>query len=114
MRLYHFTCLDHGATSIERDGLIRPGSHLGIDLPQSMFAWFTDLDATPREALGLTSQVAKCDRMARRYTVKPDRIFPWMLIRKTLPWHFVEALESTEGAMPRHWFVSAEPVEVDE
>lgn len=112
MSFYHFTCLDHGVTGIERDGLIRPGVDLGVDLPQSMFAWFTDLDACPREVLGLTNRVAKCDRMARRYVVESDRIFPWMLIRKALPWHFVEALESIEGAMPRHWFVSADPVAV--
>lgn len=110
MTLYHWTCADHGRPGIEREGVIRPGSDLGVNLPQSMFAWFTDLDAPNRDALGLTNAVAKCDRLAHGYIVDSPKVMPWMSIRRALPRHFVDMLETTPGAMPRHWFVAAEPI----
>lgn len=110
MRLYHYTCSDHGKPGIERDKVVRPGADLGVDLPQSKFAWFTDLDVPHREALGLTDRIAKCDRTAHCYVVDSPKVMAWMTVRRALPRYFVDALESTPGAMPRHWFVSAEPI----
>lgn len=110
MVLYHFTCND-GKTGILRDGLIRPGSDFGVELPQSMFVWFTDLDVAPREGLGLMSVIGNCDRLAHRFAVDSPKVMPWKSIRRTLPRYFVDALETTPGAMPMHWWVAAEPIE---
>jgi len=114
MTLFHYTCGDHGKPGIDRQGLIRPGSDLGVNLPQAMFAWFTDLDAPHREGLGLTDVIAKCDRLAHCYAVDSPKVMPWMSIRRALPRYFVDALEGTPGAMPMHWFVAAEPIKVSE
>ena len=120
MILFHYTCGDHGKPGIDRDGVIRPGSDLvraadmTVGLPQAMFAWFTDLDAPHREGLGLTDTIAKCDRLAHCYAVDSPKVMPWMSIRRALPRYFVDALEGTPGAMPRHWFVAAEPIKVSE
>jgi hypothetical protein len=110
-RLWHYTC-DHGATGIRRDGFIRPNPNpfLGAAL-----AWFTDLNPPDREALGLTSTMLHCDRLAHSFEVDSEAVQPWIEARRDLlrtAKKFVLTLESAPGAMPAHWYVSTVPVPV--
>lgn len=108
MNRYHFTC-SHSVPHILAEGVVRPSGHGSL---VGRFAWFTDLPVCERQVLGLTSQILSCDRMEHRFTVDPGPIRPWMSERLGLPWHLVEQLESAPGVMPRHWYVSTEPVGV--
>lgn len=112
MILYHYTCSDHGAPGIEREGLIIPGRMRGVTIPQARWAWFTDLNTPIRDALGLTSHYARCDRTAHRYIVEDPHIVPWHTIRRNVSQRIRNALESAPGAMPMHWWVADQPVAV--
>lgn len=113
MILYHYTCRDR-ATRIDRDGHLRPNPQLVI--PADL-VWLTDLSEPYREALGLTSGLAACDRCEVRYEVDTDTAQPWIeWARRHLPghdnWTRVRVLNNTFGALPRHWFVSTEAIPV--
>ena len=113
MDLYHYTCA-HGRIAIEASGrfVIPATSQTGLafGLPGE-FAWFTDLDAPIRDALGLTSHTLSCDRTAHRFRVlDASPIVPWMSVRRA--WSWAEELESAPDARPMHWFVATEPVAV--
>lgn len=112
MSLYHYTCVDHGRAGIGDEGLIVPAAHLtDRDLPwMSHLVWLTDLPVPQREALGLTSRFARCDRTAHRYRVTGGDVVAWWRFARAIPREVREQLEGAEGARPVHWFVSAEPV----
>lgn len=106
--LWHFTCAD-GRAGILRSGAVQPlrPSHPG----PSQYAWFTDLDGPDRLALGLTSHILDCDRTEHRFrATDTSGLRPWVEVRRMHPW--ARLIETAPGAMPRHWYVSTEPVPV--
>lgn len=113
MTLWHYTC-DCSADLIEADGLVKPISMLVADtlsVPWAHLAWFTDLDVPFVDALGLTRKSIDCDRTEYRFRVTDEsNVTRWAKLRRRLPYAF--ALESAEGAMPMHWWVSELPVPV--
>lgn len=104
--LFHFTC-SHGREGIGTKGVLTVP-------PWPSLVWLTDLDAAPAEALGLTQIILRCDRTRYRYRVTDTGTCePWLgsEARSTLgTWSAM--LEAATGAMPRHWWISAEPVPV--
>lgn len=109
MRLYHFTCSDHGARWIREDGEIRPRFHqvLGDE-----FAWFTPFASATARELGLTRVRLSCNRMEHRFDVDVDDAvaLPWLGIRDQFePWA-VSMRESAPGAKPATWFLTRVPV----
>ena len=112
MALWHYTC-DHGREGIGAVGVVRPTMQpiLGVSL-----AWFTDMAAPDRAALGLTSTVIACDRTRNRYRVlDPARCEPWWqwCRRMTVPRSRRELLEAAPGAAPAHWWVSEAALAVE-
>lgn len=110
--LYHFTC-DRGRAGIAASGLmVWPRKRLGT----KPLAWFTDLAAPSREALGLTSTVLSCDRMRYRFRlVRGPKLVPWSEYLQTATAEdreLAEMLAMAPGAQPEHWFVSPTPVKV--
>lgn len=119
MTLYHYTC-DHGFNAIGRTGVIVPARLLTsndlADWLPAQFAWMTDMAYPDREALGLTSQVLKCDRTAHRYRVTDEEnVVSWVTARKAFR-HAASVIENVPGVRVRHWYVSLEavPVALDE
>ena len=109
VRLYHYTCADHGKPGIDRDGLIWPSFHWRLG---ERLAWFTDLAEPDALALGLTSVTLPCDRTRVRYEVAaPESCVPWWQFARDLPREVREDMECAPG-LPRHWWVSREPVPV--
>jgi hypothetical protein len=111
MNLFHFTC-DHGAEGIRESGVIQI-HRAPFELAPAVL-WLTDLEVPNRNGLGLTSKILSCDRTAHRFEVKnPRAVFHWNEAKRLyFPREQVEALESTPGAMPMHWYVSGIPQEV--
>lgn len=112
--LYHYTC-DHGHKGIGTEGYARPLARLaGGELPETArWLWLTDMATPDRDALGLTSQVLACDRLAHRYRVtRPVDVHPWVKVRRLVSPIVREALESAPGARPKHWYVSRQPQSV--
>ena len=105
-QLYHFTCADHGEPGIRRERRVRPNWHPFF---AGRIAWFTDDPAPEPEAVGLTSEIQPCDRMAFRVTI-PDNpaIIPWTDIRSRMPIGPRNDLEMF--GEPDRWFVAAVPV----
>jgi hypothetical protein len=112
--LWHYTCA-HGADGIDttRTPAAAPGRRLvrpGLD----GYVWATDLDHPVPDALGLTNHLTHCDRTEFRYRIDDLEAVayfrPWLIERRTADPLRVEALESSPGAMPRHWFVATTPV----
>lgn len=107
--LSHYTCL-HSAQGIERDRVIRPHRH---PLFGAALVWLTDLYPPDRLSLGLTANYIRCDRTAVRVRVHPGpEVIPWgrWAHDHRVPRAIREILE--DGALPAHWWVSAEPVPV--
>ena len=113
--LYHFTCI-HCAPSIAEGRRVLPASLLTRrnDLPPwSSLAWFTDLDQPAARPLGLTHEAIDCDRTAHRFLVlDPRPIRAWLDCPELCGTTWGKLLEAAPGAMPAHWYVSAEPVAV--
>jgi len=113
--LWHYTC-DHGHEAIGEFGVLVPGRVLAPDrMPPDYwpadFVWLTDLARPNRDALGLTSWIIECDRTAHRYRAAWEvTIKPWVEVRRSV--NSPESLEAAEGARPRHWYVSRDPVAV--
>lgn len=106
--LWHYTCAHH-VSGILTDGVVKPMAPQGFP----SLAWFTDLSVPHRDALGLTSTMLACDRTAHRFRVSARAdVLPYVRIRRDLPARWREALETAEGAMPMHWWVSPVPVPV--
>ncbi len=102
--LWHYTC-EHGAELIRQDMTLKPIN------PLIPMLWMTDLAIPDRLGLGLTMKTLKCDRLAHRFqVVDPHEVYRWVDVRRswrgTKGWAWVQAIESTEGAMPMHWYVS--------
>jgi hypothetical protein len=124
-RLFHYTCF-HGATKIRDDDSIRPANSLPEKLTYAMLppetqdtakaiaglCWFTDLNPPDRDALGLTMLSLTCDRTSFGFEVIPDwRVVQWWpIVRRN--YKILWPLETHDGAMPAHWFVSEHPVKV--
>jgi hypothetical protein len=108
LMLYHYTC-DHGAAGISASGLVE----VRLQPPEGKvaLAWFTDLEAPNRVALGLTSRSLQCDRLAYRFTIpEPIDVVRYVDVRREhFPRYWREALESVPGAMPMHWYISLAP-----
>jgi len=102
--LYHYTC-HHGRRGIGFSGFIVPTPSLwGLPL-----VWLTDMRPPGREALGLTSHMLDCDRLAYCYKVDaPLGVEPWLesRARADAPLLSVLMLEQAPGVDPRRWFVS--------
>ena len=120
--LYHYTCA-HGCQAIGEEGLLQPlrvlmprEQRVGWEpwrLPIADLIWLTDLNVPFREALGLTSYSLGCDRTTYRYRVTDASLCqPYVKVRRQLPRQLRIQLESAEGVMPRHWWVSLAPVPV--
>lgn len=121
--LYHYTC-QHGREGIgDRGTLILPSevkkSHLrnrlyGPYAELDGLIWMTDLDSPVRSGLGLTRVITSCDRTEHRYRVVDQRsVVRYVAMRRSLNPLLARLLESAPGAMPMHWWVSAEPVPVE-
>ena len=108
IQAYHYTC-DHGAQGIRRDGLIKTNPHPWLPIP---LAWFTDLDAPIRDALGLTSQILTCDRTEHRFEASPHGLLWWPIYARELSAEIRWGLESAPGALPMHWWISDRDVPV--
>jgi hypothetical protein len=101
--LWHYTCRDHGGAKIGESGVLRLGV-LGV-------LWLTDLEVPVIQALGLDNQIATCDRTELRYRVDDtSRVIPWMEFRRGVHPDMLNALENVRSVMPRHWFVSLDPL----
>jgi hypothetical protein len=105
--LWHFTC-EHGFAGLGERGKLGLNPH--PLLPKlGQVAWLTS-DPTPeRDAVGLTSSLLMCDRMAYRYRVEsPSRCIPWTAVRHLAAPEVLHDLESF-GA-PETWWIAREPV----
>lgn len=109
--LYHYTC-DHGRAALGDRGTVLPGAARVEG--GGPFAWFTDLAHPNRGALGLTSHLLECDRLAHRYRFidSPEVLAHWLDMRRILPGPFVLGLEQGPAVRPRHWWVAVGAVEV--
>lgn len=109
MRLYHYTCKDHGQPGIDRTGLLKPNPQLFLALPPVV--WLTDLPtADDAMGLGLTSTYLKCDRTAVRYVVETEKAVWWPTVAKGLPDDVVGDLE--RYGCPEHWYLAFVDLEV--
>jgi hypothetical protein len=117
--LYHYTCI-HGWNALGDSGevlpLIRLDPKAAARIPRrytdlARISWFTDLDYPYRPELGLTSRTVACDRTGFRYrAVSTFGIVPWLHSHWRAGW--LRQLDQADGVLPRHWFVSAQPVPV--
>lgn len=119
--LWHYTC-DHAHLRIGAQGTLFPARMLmAADVDpawpahtwQAHLVWATDMERPNRDALGLTMRAVRCDRTTHRYRI--DEHLQWWpkFRRRLLALHLdddVDALESTPGARPAHWYVSPIPV----
>lgn len=124
MTYFHYTCT-HGLRGIGEEGKVMPMfrymsrgivDELGEHRWMAFVSWFTDLDVPDRNGLGLTSNTLKnkCDRTRYRYIVEDDTwLRRWVMhARDIAPRQDIHTLNSAPGALPMHWWVSAEPVPV--
>lgn len=115
MTLWHYTCR-HGLAGIEKTGTVL--SLAGMSMRSisafDQVAWFTDLDYPDRDALGLSMRDLNCDRARHRFRVLDDSLVtPWIHAPlRRHPSRFGYLLETSPGALPRHWFIATEPVPV--
>lgn len=108
--LHHFCC-SHSADSIRHARKIRPNPYARIRL-----SWFTDLPVADVPALGLTSLMLRCDRTEHRFTVPADPRIVWWpqwCRDQGIGRRARDMYESTDGAQPAHWWVAAEPIEIE-
>lgn len=117
MSYYHYCCV-HSFERIGERGALQPNLPGAEALsrkygPIPPMVWLTDLSWPIAKVLGLRRIDLLCDRTTHRYSVDDEStIQPWMDLRKTLPETFTFDLEVNPGVLPRHWFVSLEPVPV--
>ena len=116
---WHYTC-DHGRAGIGESGEVKP---LGQFVPDARgrlgefgwlaeMAWFTSQVRPDRRALGLTSTLSTCDRIAHRYRVLGATGLIWWPTLAVKPSNAVD-LEKAPGARPVLWWVSFAPVPVE-
>lgn len=123
MDLYHYTC-GHSHKRIGEHGTILPAWELYTDRERrtvpalgrelTQWSWFTDLPEPIAEALGLDRVRLACDRTEHRYRVVDDQahILRYVAMRRALPAHIRQSLETHPGAMPMHWWATRQPVSV--
>lgn len=106
--LWHFTCADHGYAALGEGGWLRPNFHPLIPKLYPV-VWLTDDPEPKRDAVGLTSSMLSCDRMAYRYRVpSTSRCLPWGAIRHLVAADVLQALESF--GEPSTWWVSRDKI----
>lgn len=115
MRLYHFTCADHGRAGIGTSGFIKPNRHVLLSIPPVV--WLTDLPTIEdRDGVGLTMSLTACDRTEYRYRVSIGSAFVGVY-----HWpEFADAMLRPEDGRaredmerygkPEHWWVSTRPL----
>jgi hypothetical protein len=102
--LFHYTCA-HRYPSIRRLGLLIPGAQPLLGGAELL--WLTDLEVPDRAGLGLTSRSIQCDRTEWRIRVEdPVDVTLWRDVRRDFPFWGVYSLERSDGAQPRHWWVT--------
>jgi hypothetical protein len=103
MRLYHYTCFDHGDPGIQRDGFLRPKRHILIG---KRLIWLTSLEQPEMLGLGLTHDTISCDRTAVRYEVSTPYAVRWSrwARQNKVPADLRRDLESL--GMPDCWWVA--------
>lgn len=108
MRLYHYTC-HHARDQIVVSMILKPNKR-----SYGKLLWLTDLDRPAVHALGLTSYMLNCDRIAYKITVDTDLARPWTVWahENKVPSLVRLALDGSDGAQPRNWWISTEPVPV--
>jgi len=118
--LWHYTC-HHGHLALGQAGSLIPPLALGARydaLPPwardlGYLVWATDLGNPWPEPLGLTRHLGGCDRTEYRYRVTdPAALTPYLDTWRTLDPRLARTLVMADGAMPRHWWVSRDPVPV--
>lgn len=115
MRLYHFTSR-RAAESIKADGFIATELHhvLGERL-----LWLTDDPNARPGALGLSQRpvgrhIRTANRMQVRFTVETDLAMRWPDVREGFGQALAEMLESARWVQPDRWWVSFEPIYLNE
>lgn len=107
--LYHFTCA-HGHAGVERDGFLAPHAH--VLLPElGPLVWLTEDPEPDRLAVGLSSTIITCDRMAHRYDVAPETVPDltwWPFVRDRCAPAVVADLE--RYGRPSTWWLARSPV----
>lgn len=111
--IVHYSC-EHGAEQIRKAGfVVVPQQQIVLGNPT--LSWWTHVPNPPRAALGLTSHSLSCDRMDHRFrALDGSALFRWNDVRHVFPRQGVLRLEAARGARPAYWWVSTEPVEVEE
>lgn len=117
MKLYHWTCLDHGSPAIMASGFVEPRVHPMLDFKLS---WWTHIPWASRDALGLSSHQLVCDRMSQQFVadVDPHEVAAWTEFRRGFMARYPERasglrqLEAAPGAKPSYWWVAPEPIPV--
>lgn len=120
MNLYHYTS-PTGAQRIAADGwMVRPGTVLipryapalaaSILRPHHALVWFTDL---PHPAPGMIGFSDPDFVKVRLRATDPDALVRWGRVRSAVPPSDLDLLERGQ-AMPGHWWVSHNPVHVQE
>jgi hypothetical protein len=118
IELWHYTC-EHAWAKIGARGELVPAAELMRNrvaaelIPTARWVWLTDLAVPIPAALGLTRQLAKCDRIAHRYRVLGGVAVPYVTVRRELPRAWRDELETAPGARLMHWWISAGPVPVE-
>jgi hypothetical protein len=108
VKLFHYCC-SHSAAGILSDGVLRP--HPNPILGNLPLIWLTDLDTPDRAALGLSSRLISCDRTEYRVEVDTDAATHWPTFARRFP-HGRRALETAEGVLPMHWYVSEQLIPI--
>lgn len=110
MRLYHFTCLDHGYKGIQRSREIRPNPAGNPMLPSwPPVIWLTDLPAPSKWDVGLTSERLTCDRLEIRYTVDVEAL-SFAEARRRWRIDLSTFIDLTSYGNPTHWWVTDEAI----
>lgn len=110
MRLWHFTCGDHGHARIGARGVLRPNLHPLIRA-LGPIVWLTDDPDPTRDAVGLTSSMISCDRLQYRYRALGASVCtPWRAFRHRVSPAVLTDLESF--GEPDSWWVCFRPLRV--
>jgi hypothetical protein len=114
VKLWHYTCI-HSSRSIAESGLVLPASaFISFALPPwSSLVWLTDLAEPVALALGLTNRILSCDRTACRFQVLDEtNVRRWTEAHEWRRTEWGHQLEAVAGCLPRHWYVTDQPVRV--
>lgn len=108
--LYHYTCTHRAELIDPAGGVLMPTPHPLLGAQPLL--WLTTSAAAHRAALGLSSHLLSCDRMACLYRLTDEHaeeVYSWAWVRATLPRSGVLRLEAARGARPALWWVSLIP-----